>query len=180
MSRLNLAATGTFDVATGSILLAAGNYSLAGIRGALVSARGNGSWSGQGITSTSIRAGTPFAVGYRMLQNGSLVVGYAAVGDANMDGSVDGKDLTAVSTSGKYGSGVANAAWWQGDFNYDGVVNIRDIVSMRTSGLYGRGSYLLQSMTSLAMASTTGSVSFTLSVTGAAPRLAPRSPGVSR
>lgn len=181
VSRLNLAATGTFDMATGSILLAAGNYSLAGTRGSLLAARGNGSWSGQGITSTSIQAGKPFAVGYRMLQDGSLVVGYAAVGDANMDGSVDNTDLTAASTSGKYGSGVADANWWQGDFNYDGVVNIRDLVAMRTSGLYGRGSYLPQSLTSLAMASTTGAVSFTLSVTGAAaPRLTPRSPGVAR
>lgn len=181
VSRLNLASTGTFDVATGSILLAAGNYSLAGIRASVLAARGNGSWSGQGITSTSIQAGKPFAVGYRMLQDGSLVVGYAAVGDANMDGSVDNTDLTAASTSGKYGSGVADATWWQGDFNYDGVVNIRDLVAIRTSGLYGRGSYLPQSLTSLAMASATGSVSFTLSVTGAAaPRLTPRSPGVSR
>ncbi len=183
VSRLNLAATGTFDIATGSILLAAGNYSLAGIRGSLLAARGNGSWSGQGITSTSIQAGKPFAVGYRMLQDGSLVVGYAAVGDANMDGSVDNTDLTAASTSGKYGSGVADANWWQGDFNYDGVVNIRDLVSMRTSGLYGRGSYLPQSLTSLSMASTTGLMSFTISVAGAAaPRLTltPRSPGVSR
>lgn len=182
VSQLNLASAGTFDVATGSILLAAGNYSLAGIRGALVAARGGGSWSGQGITSTSIRAGTPFAVGYRMLQDGSLVVGYAAVGDANMDGSVDSTDLTAASTSGKYGAGVADATWWHGDFNYDGVVNIRDLVSMRTSGLYGRGSYLPQRMALMPVTLTTGSVTLPRLVVGAAPltRLTPRSPGVSR
>lgn len=181
VSRLTLAATGTFDMATGSILLAAGNYSLAGIRGALVAARGNGSWSGQGITSTSIRTGTPFAVGYRMLPDGSLIVGYSAVGDANMDGSVDDKDLTAVSTSGKYGSGIADAAWWHGDFNYDGVVNIKDIVSMRTSGLYGRGSYLPQRLTSTAVTLTTGSVTLPRLVTVAAPppALSLRLPGVS-
>ncbi len=181
VSRLNLAATGTFDVATGSILLAAGNYNLAGIRGSMVSARANGSWSGQGITSTSIAVGSPFAVGYRMLTDGSLVVGYAAVGDANMDGSVDDKDLTAVSTSGKYGSGVANAAWWHGDFNYDGVVNIKDIVSMRTSGLYGRGSYLPQRMAPMIVTLTTGSVTLPRLGIGAAPLLAlsPRLPGVA-
>lgn len=181
VSRLNLAATGTFDVATGTILLAAGNYNLAGIRGSVVSARASGWWSGQGITSTSIAVGSPFSVGYRTLADGSLVVGYAAVGDANMDGSVDGNDLTAVSTSGKYGTGVADAAWWQGDFNYDGVVNIKDIVSMKTSGLYGRGSYLPQRMAPMVFSLPSGSVTLPRLVIGAVPlsALAPRSPGVS-
>jgi autotransporter-associated beta strand protein len=142
VARLELSSGGTFDVANGSVLLTPGSYDLAGIRGLILNARGNRSWSGPGITSTSIQPGTPFEVGYRALQDGSLVVGYSGVGDANMDGRVDDSDVTAVSSSGKYGSAGADAAWWHGDFNYDGVVNIKDLVSLRTSGLYGSGSYL--------------------------------------
>jgi autotransporter-associated beta strand protein len=142
VARLELSSGGTFDLASGSVLLTPGSYDLAGIRGLILNARGNRSWSGPGITSTSIQPGTPFEVGYRALQDGSLVVGYSGVGDANMDGRVDDSDVTAVSSSGKYGSAGADAAWWHGDFNYDGVVNIKDLVSLRTSGLYGSGSYL--------------------------------------
>jgi len=142
VARLELSSGGTFDVANGSVLLTPGSYDLAGIRGLILNARGNRSWSGPGITSTSIQPGTPFEVGYRALHDGSLVVGYSGVGDANMDGRVDDSDVTAVSSSGKYGSAVTDAAWWHGDFNYDGFVNIKDLVSLRTSGLYGSGSYL--------------------------------------
>ena len=152
LSRLDLKVGGILDVATGSLRLASGNYDLAAIKSLILAARGNGSWAGPGITCTSIQPGTPFAVGYRMLPDGSLVVGYSGVGDANMDGSVDDSDLSQVSTSGKYGSGATDAAWWQGDFNYDGVVNIKDLVSMRTSGLYGSGSYMPTTFAAMAMA----------------------------
>jgi autotransporter-associated beta strand protein len=142
VSGLDLKVGGILDTATGSLRLASGSYDLAAIKSLILAARGSGSWAGPGITSTSIQPNTPFAVGYRMLGDGSLVVGYSGVGDANMDGRVDGSDVTAVSTSGKYGTGIADAAWWHGDFNYDGVVNIKDLVGLRTSGLFGSGSYL--------------------------------------
>jgi hypothetical protein len=95
-----------------------------------------------GIISSSIEPGTFREIGYQILPDGSLKVGYSAVGDANMDGSVNVQDLIAISTSGKYGSGLADAGWWQGDFNHDGVVNITDLINLSTSGLYGTGSYM--------------------------------------
>ena len=142
LSRLTLSGTGTLDLSTGSIRLAPGTYDLAGIRGLIVAARSGGSWTGPGITTSSTHQGTARAVGYRLLQDGSLVVGYAAAGDATLDGSVNVQDLIAISTSGKYGSATGDATWWQGDFNYDGLVNVNDLVSLSTSGLYGSGSYL--------------------------------------
>ena len=139
---LNLSATGILDLAAGSIQLAPGTYDLAAIRGLIVSARSGGSWTGPGITTSRTELGTSRAVGYRPLADGSLVVGYAAVGDATMDGSVNILDLIAISTSGTYGSAAGSAAWWQGDFNYDGLVNVNDLVSLSASSLYGSGSYL--------------------------------------
>lgn len=142
VSGLDLAASGILDLGTGSIRLAAGAYDLAGIRGLIAAARSGGTWTGPGITTTSAHLGTSRAVGYRVLQDGALVVGYAAVGDATMDGSVNVQDLIAISTSGKYGTGATDADWWQGDFNYDGLVNVNDLISLSTSGLYGSGPYL--------------------------------------
>ena len=142
LSQLTLSATGTLDLSTGSIRFAPGSYDLAGIRGLIVAARNGGGWTGPGITTSSAHLGASRAVGYRVLHDGSLVVGYAAVGDATMDGSVNVQDLIAISTSGKYGSAAGDAAWWQGDFNYDGLVNVNDLISLSTSGLYGSGSYL--------------------------------------
>ncbi len=140
--QLGLSAAGVLDLGTGSIRLASGSYDLAAIRGLITSARADGAWTGPGITSSSAAAEPARAVGSRLLADGSLLVGYAAAGDATMDGSVNVQDLIAISTSGKYGSVAGDAGWWEGDFNDDGLVNINDLVSLSTSGLYGAGSYL--------------------------------------
>jgi len=141
VSRLNLAPAGTFDLATGSIILAPGSYDLAGIRGSIGEARGNGSWSGAGMTSTSIRSGTPFEVGHLMLPDGSLVVGFAGVGDLTLDGVVDFDDTLAFVSAGRYDTGLA-AAWDSGDFDYSGFVDFDDVLAMVNSGLYDQGPYL--------------------------------------
>lgn len=139
---MTIAGTGTLDLGAGSVVLAAGSFDLAALRGLIVSGRNNGAWTGNGITSSSAR-GLPFhEVGYRVLQDGSALVGFSAIGDATVDGSVNIQDLIAISASGKYGSGTTDAAWWEGDFNYDGVVNITDLINLSASGLYGAGSYL--------------------------------------
>ena len=69
-------------------------------------------------------------------------MGYSAVGDANMDGTVSVQDLIALNAGGKYGTAATDAGWWEGDFNYDGRVNVTDLISLVSSGLYGAGSYM--------------------------------------
>jgi autotransporter-associated beta strand protein len=139
---LQVSGTGTLDLATGSVLLASGSYDLTAIRGLIGSGRTNGTWSGPGITSSSIQPGSFREVGSRLLSDGSLLIGYSAVGDANMDGSVSVQDLIALSAGGKYGTAATDAGWWQGDFNDDGRVTITDLIALASSGLYGSGSYL--------------------------------------
>jgi len=142
VSRLELSATGMLDLTTGSVLLAPGNYDLVAMRGFIAGARGTGSWTGPGITSSNIQPGSFREVGYQLLPDGSLKVGYSAVGDANMDGTVSVQDLIALNAGGKYGTAATDAGWWQGDFNYDGRVNVTDLIALVSSGLYGAGSYL--------------------------------------
>jgi autotransporter-associated beta strand protein len=150
LSQLGLSGSGILDLGTGAIRLTPGSYDLAAIRGLIVSARASGTWTGPGITSSSIGAQASRSVGYRLQSDGSLVVGYAAAGDATLDGSVNVQDLIAIATSGKYGSAAGDAGWWQGDFNYDGLVNVNDLVGLSTSGLYGAGSYLPPTVASTA------------------------------
>lgn len=136
---LTLAGTGTLDLGTGSLAISAGSYDLAGLRSLIVSGRNNGTWSGPGVTSSSIRPGTSREVGYRVLQDGSLLVGYSAVGDTNMDGAVDLLDLLDILGSGTYDT-AATAIWSQGDINYDGVTDLLDLLTILGAGTYDEGS----------------------------------------
>jgi len=139
LNGLELAETGTLDLAIGSVLITdGGSLDRSGII-ALI-ARDLDKLSG--IISSSIEPGSFREIGHRVLPDGALKVGYSAVGDANMDGSVNLQDLIALDAGGKFGTAATDAGWWQGDFNHDGVVNIVDIIAMDAAGLYGTGSYL--------------------------------------
>ena len=153
LAQLELLGSGTVDVTTGSLLLAAGGYDLGSVRALIETARSNGTWSGAGITSSSIQSETFRSIGYSEQPDGSLVVGYSAVGDATMDGSVNIQDLVTMVASGKYGGEGTDAQWWEGDFNYDGLFNIVDIVAVSASGLYNSGPYQSTAMGALPAAS---------------------------
>jgi autotransporter-associated beta strand protein len=141
LAALDLAAGATLDLGAGAIRIAPGGLELAMLQSLVTAGRAGGSWTGAGITS-SAAVGQPFyAVGIRPLADGSLLAGFAAVGDANLDGSVDIQDLILVSAGGRYGSGAADAGWWQGDFNDDRRVTIGDLVILVASSLYGAGPY---------------------------------------
>ena len=69
--------------------------------------------------------------------NGTPGVSEAAVGDANLDGRFDERDLVAVFETGKYEDGIANnSTFADGDFNGDGDVTSEDLVWAFTYGRY--------------------------------------------
>ena len=103
---------------------------------------GNLAGVGPGIMSSSIQPDSFREIGYQVLPDGSLRVGYAAVGDANMDGIVSIQDLIALNAGGKYGTSATDAGWWEGDFNGDGRVTITDLILLVSAGLYGGLPYL--------------------------------------
>ena len=142
IARLELADAATLDVGAGRLRITAGGFSVEQVRGWIVAGHSGGTWNGPGITS-SAAAATPFrAVGLRALPDGTALVGFAAIGDATMDGTVNVQDLIALNAGGRYGTTARDSGWWQGDFNFDGRVDVSDLILLQAAGLYESGSYL--------------------------------------
>ncbi len=125
------------DLGSSAIQFAAGGIDAGGLRADILAGRAGGT---AGITSSTAAATSGRAVGYVINGDGSGQVGYAAIGDADLSGSVNVFDLVGINSSGKYGSG-STSIWSQGDFNYDGVTNVFDLVGINTAGAYGSGTY---------------------------------------
>ena len=122
------------------------------IRGYLQTGRGNGNWQGLGLTSSLAAAVAAdssnhhkTAIGYgeaSALNIGSflgqsvdattVVARYTLVGDANLDGMVNGLDFNALAA----GYNQPGKFWTDGDFNYDGIVNAEDFDAI--SANYGQ------------------------------------------
>ena len=74
---------------------------------------------------TSTGALSNYGIGYVDDPVAKTVTAQVAVfGDANLDGTVNLLDLTALANHWKQ-----TGYWAQGDFNYDGTVNLLDLTS---------------------------------------------------
>jgi hypothetical protein len=118
---------------------------------------GGGKWNGTSITSFSAASDTTHLTALAVVQNnqsgaplftathlfdgvvpnpGDVLVKYTNVGDANLDGKVDGSDYSlidagyaadkAYSAAHPGGTAYPSTGWFNGDFNYDGVVDGSD------------------------------------------------------
>jgi len=137
-------AGGLIDVGSGMITVASG-LSAVDLLAAIVTGRGDGSWSGtSGITSSVAAAdsasGVPRSVGWLEEGDGSVTFAYAAPGDTNLDWSIDILDAANVLAMGKFDTGLP-ATWLEGDFSYDGLVDILDVADFVTTGLFNAGHY---------------------------------------
>lgn len=137
-------AGGLVDVGNGFVTVAAG-LSAADMLVALLSGRGDTSWTGTtGITSSvaaaAIAQSLPRTVGWLDNGDGSVSFAFAAPGDTNLDWSVDILDAANFFAGGKYDSSTA-ASWVDGDFTYDGVVDILDAAEFFSTGLFDAGGY---------------------------------------
>ena len=131
--------TARIDLGRGGLQITAGGISLDTLRGYLVSARNNGSWSANGIGSSNAKSSELRTVGYRRISSGVTTVAWAAFGDANLDGRVNSSDVSMVSP--RYLKTDRVSHWYEGDFNYDanGRVNSTDIsmlLQMYLKGFY--------------------------------------------
>ncbi len=138
-SQLSLAGTAFIDLTDNAMIIhsSSATAELSAVNGLVASGYADGTWTGDGITS-SMAASDPnhlTAVGAILNSVGStplyssflgqavttsdVLVRYTYFGDANLDGSVNGSDYTLID------NGFNNnlAGWYNGDFNYDGVVN---------------------------------------------------------
>jgi hypothetical protein len=99
------------------------------IRQYLTSGYNNGTWTGPGINSSTAAANSgSYSLGYADsadpgnpagLASGTIEIKYTLLGDANLDGTVNGIDFGILAAN--FNKGVSR--WDQGDFNYDGAVN---------------------------------------------------------
>ena len=141
VSALMMDPNGLLDVIRAGLVIAVGGYDPTVVRQLIIAGRNGGTWLGTtGISSTTAATTSGRAVGHGPGANGSLILGFAAPGDANMDNQVSAFDLVAVQSSGLFGTGTGGL-WNLGDYNYDGVVNILDMVTVNSAGVYSKGDY---------------------------------------
>jgi hypothetical protein len=122
------------------------------IYGYLKSGFNGGAWNGPGIISTTAatedatlgapKYGIGFSDGNDKINGHSIVVGigsgqielkYTLLGDANLDGTVNGSDFSIL--AGNFGQGYSN--WDQGNFLYTPAVNGTDFSALAAN--FGQG-----------------------------------------
>jgi fibronectin type 3 domain-containing protein len=129
LQNLTLAGSARFDISNNVVFV---NYDgsdpIASIAGAIAQGYNGGLWNGSGIISSSAAINATYGVGYTDLAypvnpgdppSDEVKMMYTLLGDANLDGVVNGVDFGIVAAD--FNKGVTG--WDQGDFNYDGVVN---------------------------------------------------------
>jgi len=130
----SLSDAGTIDLQTNALLINYGSSDpITTTAGYIKSGFNNGHWNGPGIISTTAQTptnGLLYGVGYADgadnvvsgLSSGQIEVKYTLLGDANLDGLVNGSDFNILAAN--FNQSITG--WDQGDFNYDGLVNAAD------------------------------------------------------
>jgi autotransporter-associated beta strand protein len=135
MTSLSITGNGALDVNNNHFILTYGaSDPITTIAGYIASGYNGGAWNGPGgIISTAAQTSTNsllYGVGYAdgadgvvsNLTSGQIEVAYTLLGDANLDGLVNGSDFLILAAN--FNQSVNG--WDQGDFFYDGLVNAAD------------------------------------------------------
>jgi autotransporter-associated beta strand protein len=134
---------GTLDVTNNHFFInyGTGTDPIASVAALIKSGYNGGTWNGLGIISSSVATNPAYGVGYADsadpgnpagLSSGQIEIKFTLLGDANLDGKVNGADFAILASNfNKAVSGVSG--WDQGDFNYDGKINGADFASLATN-----------------------------------------------
>jgi hypothetical protein len=124
----------------------------------LLSGYNSGAWNGVGVTSSNAQANSgSFGLGYAdsadpgnpaSLASGQIEVMYTLLGDANLDGKVNGTDFAILATN----FNKAATGWDAGDFNYNGKVNGTDFADLALNFNQGTNQSDVASLDSFAAA----------------------------
>jgi autotransporter-associated beta strand protein len=139
ITSLAVSGNGTLDIGNNHIIInyGSGTDPISSIAALIVSGyNASGThWAGTGITSSAAAANSgSYGIGYADandtgdpagLASGQIEIAYTLLGDANLDGKVNGSDFTLMATN--FNDSVTNG-WDKGDFNYSGTVNGDDFV----------------------------------------------------
>lgn len=119
------------DLTTGSMVVDYRGLAnpLATILAQLQSGYAGGSWTGSGIVTSAAIPGRS-TLGYRDdAVAKSILIKFAAFGDANLDGFVTSGDFVALASN----FNTNGQSWADGDFNFDGYVNAMDFNVLATN-----------------------------------------------
>jgi hypothetical protein len=134
LTSLSITGSGQLDVNNNHLIITYGSSDpITTIAGYIKSGYNSGAWNGPGIMSTAAQTttnGLLYGVGYADgadgvvagLSSGQIEVAYTLLGDANLDGLVNGSDFNILAAN--FNQSITG--WDQGDFNYDGLVNASD------------------------------------------------------
>jgi hypothetical protein len=133
---------GKLDLSNNDMIVHNAAGSLADITSQIAEGYGTGTWNGAGgiISSAAVGSGNT-SLGVELNDNGSggtllsmfdgqtvtntdVLVKYTYVGDADLDGVINGSDYTLIDNGfNSQSSADPLSGWRNGDFNYDGVIN---------------------------------------------------------
>jgi len=145
ISSLTITLAGTLDIANNHILI---DYTssdpIAAIHQYLLNGYNNGHWNGPGgIISSAAALNSHYGIGWADggdgthsvsgLLGGEIELKYTLLGDANLDGTVNGSDFSILAAN--FGLGHTN--WDQGNFLYGSSVNGSDFSALAAN--FGQG-----------------------------------------
>ncbi len=139
---LSITGNGVLDITNTHILIAyAASDPISAIFGYLKSGFNNGSWNGPGIISSTAAINPAYGIGFAdgndgvvsNLSSGQIELKYTLLGDANLDGTVNGSDFSILAAN--FGTGATN--WDQGNFLYASSVNGSDFSALAAN--FGQG-----------------------------------------
>ncbi|MGD0387361.1 MAG: autotransporter-associated beta strand repeat-containing protein [Tepidisphaeraceae bacterium] len=143
ISSLSIAGGSAFDINNNHVILTGDPVST--IYTYLQNGYNGGNWNGLGGIDTSaplavnsLKYGLGFAEGGDAnapagLSAGQIEVAYTLLGDAKLEGTVNGPDLSILAAN----FNQSFTAWDQGDFQYDGIVNGPDLAELAAN--YNQG-----------------------------------------
>jgi hypothetical protein len=137
---------GSLDITNNHIFINYGSGSdpIATIAQYLASGYAGGGWSGSGIISSTARNttnGLAYGIGWADgkdhivsgLSSGEIELKYTLLGDANLDGTVNGSDFSILAAN----LGLGHTNWDQGNFLYTSSVNGSDFSALAAN--FGQG-----------------------------------------
>jgi len=142
LNNLGITPGGTLNIGSNELLVKYGSGAdpISSISALLKSGFNNGAWTGTGITSSTAQTTSgSYGLGYADaadpgnpagLAAGTIEVVYTLLGDANLDGSVNGVDFAIMAANFNKADQVGHSGWAEGDFNYDGSVNGADFAPL--------------------------------------------------
>ena len=153
VSSLSITGNGVLDINNNHIIITYGTSDpMSAIYGYLKSGFNGGAWNGLGINSSAaatedttlgaLKYGIGFSDGNDKINGHSIVTGlasgqielkYTLLGDANLDGTVNGSDFSIL--AGNFGQGYSN--WDQGNFLYTPAINGTDFSALAAN--FGQG-----------------------------------------